>query len=467
MLLPEKKEREYRFKLALRIGLPIFGFVFILVFTTLINNYHNLTAAFYIESILLLFVSVYFILYLIYKGFDVKITDSVSKTFTREYLYDYLKEKIQKNSPYTLILIGIDDISDINIHYGIKNGDKVLYHTAQWIGEYLKTQGLHDFLLGRIKGGDFIISLKGSAIDHKVLIELLCLKSEEFKVDNIKVKISGAIIDTTLSKNFDDLIDDLFEQRERNRYRKEAQVEAIHPNELESLVIDAIEKKSISIASQTVFTPQKEMMFGELFVRIKTKTGRYIHQKKYIKVINKLELTLQFDMMLIEKVFENIDCFTQERLAVTVSTSSLRDVDFFNRVKHLTERAKGSEGRIIFLFSENEYFFRTEKFNAVLRSYKNLGIKMAVDKLGVLHSTFLYLRDLELDIVRFDSSYTKGEKLFDYEATIRGLDMIAKAKNIKTWVKMVETKKQFEKAKELGIDYIQGKYLSQMEEEKL
>ena len=49
MLLPEKKEREYRFKLALRMGLPIFGLILVLVFTTLINNYESLSISFYIE----------------------------------------------------------------------------------------------------------------------------------------------------------------------------------------------------------------------------------------------------------------------------------------------------------------------------------------------------------------------------------------------------------------------------------
>jgi len=225
MLLPEKKEREYRFGLALRMGLPIFGLILVLVFTTLINNYENLSAAFYIESVLLLFVSVYFILYLIYKGFDVKITDPVSKTFTREYLFDFLKKKIKEHERYTLILIGVDNISDINSQFGIKNGDRVLSYIAHWIGEYLQDRGLQDFPLGRVKGGDFVIGLPGGVEKHKVLIELLCLKSDDFKVDNIEVKISGAIVDTSLTKNLDHLIDALFEQQEQNRYKKEISYE--------------------------------------------------------------------------------------------------------------------------------------------------------------------------------------------------------------------------------------------------
>jgi len=126
MLLAQTKEREYRFRLALRIGLPIFALIIAFISHTLITNYQNLHSAFFIEAILVILVSIYFIFYLIYNGFSVKITDDVTKTFTREYLYEYLKKEIKDKKEYTLILISIDNLNDINMLYGIKNGDKVL-----------------------------------------------------------------------------------------------------------------------------------------------------------------------------------------------------------------------------------------------------------------------------------------------------------------------------------------------------
>jgi EAL domain-containing protein (putative c-di-GMP-specific phosphodiesterase class I) len=468
MLLPEKKEREYRFRLALRIGLPIFGLILILIFTTLINNYQSLTPMFYIESAILLFVSIYFILYLIYKGFDVHITDPVSKAFTREYLYKYLKDEIKKHKNYTLLLVGIDNISDINTQYGIKNGDKVLYKTAQWIGKYIQEQGYNEFPLGRVKGGDFIVGLQGNMADHKVLIDLLCLKSEDFKVDDIELKISGAIIDTSLSKNLDHLVDALFELQENNRHKKEEyKQENIDPKELESLVIDAIERGSITLASQNVYTAQKEVAFCELFVRIKTKEEKLIHQKKYIKVINKLGLTRKFDTMLIEKIVANIDNFQAKRVAIGISTTSLRDIEFLNTVRTLFNNNATLHNRVVFILSENEYFTKIQRFNNIIKSYKEMGISIVVDRLGSVHTSFLYLRDLDVDIVRFDSWYTKGDKIFTCEATLKGLQTMAAFKGVQTWVKMIEDQKQYQQAIRLGIDLLEGKYLSQMQEEKI
>ena len=119
MLLPKIKEREYRFRLALRMGLPIFALTLALISNTLITTYESLQLSFYVESVLLLTFSIYFIFYLIYKGFSVRITEPVSKVFTREYLYKYLIKDIKKEQNYTLLLISIENLHHINLRYGI------------------------------------------------------------------------------------------------------------------------------------------------------------------------------------------------------------------------------------------------------------------------------------------------------------------------------------------------------------
>jgi len=206
MLLPQTREREYRFRLALRMVLPIFALVFALILHTFITSQKTISTSFYIEATLILLFSIYFIFYLIYKGFDTKITDNTSKTFTREYIYNYLKKEIKNSSEYTLLLISIDNLYEINKRYGIKYGDKVLLEVVLWIAEYLKTKEITNFPIGRIKGGDFIIGFGGDKEQYKTIIELMCLKSEEFKVDDIEVQISAAINDTRFSKNIDYLM---------------------------------------------------------------------------------------------------------------------------------------------------------------------------------------------------------------------------------------------------------------------
>jgi diguanylate cyclase (GGDEF)-like protein len=157
-------------------------------------------------------VSIYFILYLIYNGFSVKITDDITKTFTREYIYDYLKKEITEKKSYTLVLVSIDNLADINTLYGIKNGDKVLRTVAKWIAGYFQNEKIENFPMGHIKGGEFLIGLQGNKERYSTILELMCLKASEFKVEDIEVKISSAIIDTSYSKDLDYLVERLFEE---------------------------------------------------------------------------------------------------------------------------------------------------------------------------------------------------------------------------------------------------------------
>ncbi|WP_324171766.1 GGDEF domain-containing protein [Sulfurimonas sp.] len=463
MLLPQTKEREYRFKLALRMGLPIFGLVMLLVTTTFLSNDQSLNPVYLIEFILLIAFNIYFIFYIIYNSFDVRITELVTKTFTKEYLFKYLKKEIKKNDNYTLLLISIDNLHDINDKYGIKNGDKVLNITARWIGNYFKEKGLDNFPMGHIKGGDFVIGLRHKSSKHFTMLELFCLKSDDFMVDDIEVKISVSMTDTLYSRQLDYLIENLFELQAANKEQKiiKENTQEIDPNKLESFVIAALKNRSFIVMSQNIFENNNSNI-QECFVKLKTSDEKIIHQKTYMKIFDKLGLMADFDFMILE---ENIVRYKENNdkvLAINISPTSLRNQKFVYKAKELIISNKKVKDKIIFLLNESHYYSQTFKYNKTLNSFRELGVKIAIDRLGAIHSSFIYLRDLDIDIVRFDSFYTKDIKSIKNRSTIEGFSLMAQERGIKTWVKMIETQDINEIVKDLKIDYTQGMYLAPM-----
>jgi len=464
MLLPQTKEREYRFRLALRMVLPVFALILALIFHTFITSNEVISISFYIESLLILVFSIYFILFLIYKGFDINITDSVTKTFTRQYLYKYIKKEIKENNNYTLLLISIDNLHEINNRYGIKNGDKVLYEVAKWIGEYFKHKDIINFPLGHIKGGDFLIGLKGSKSEYKTLLELIYLKSDEFKIDDIEIQISGAINDSSLSKDINYLIENLFELQNQNRSSKQVTntYEEINPSELESFVIRAIKQKSFTISTQDIFLNDKVIM-KECFIKLKTDNEKLLYPKAYMKVLDKLRLMLDYDLMVLEKNINKCLLTSEEKFAISIAPTSVRNPRFISRVKELFESNSDSKGRVVFILSESEYYPRIDKYNSTLQILRDIGIEIVIDRLGSIHTSFLYLRDLDVDMVRFDSYYSKNTNESKHRAVVDGFNKMAHEKGLKTWIKMVENEDVNNLSKELGIDYLQGKYLANLE----
>ncbi len=460
MLLAQIKEREYRFRLALRIGLPIFALIIAFISHTLITNYQNLHSSFFIEAVLVILVSTYFIFYLIYNGFSVKITDDVTKTFTREYLYDYLQKEIKDKKEYTLILISIDNLNDINKLYGIKNGDKVLREVADWIGEYLKKEGINNFPMGHIKGGDFILGLEGLKTKYSTLLELMCLKSSEFKVADIEVKISGAITDTMYSKELNYLVENLFEILEKKKSSKQQEnSEEINPNELESIVISAIHNRELIVMSQDIYAEGKEL-FQECFVKLKAANGKVIYPKTYLKVINKLGLGIEFDLIVLERVLES--CKEEEKIfALNILPTSLRNEKFLSRAKELLRE---TETKVIFVLFELEYYSYTSRYNAIINGLKEYGVLFAIDRVASIHTSFLYLRELNIDVIRFDTYYSHADKLEKNRSIIDGFNLMAHEKGIKSWMKNIEDEQTHLLAQEIGIDYLQGKQLAKLKE---
>jgi len=465
MFLPEIKEREYRFKLALRMGLPIFALMFALIFHTVITTYDNLDSIFYIESIIVLIFGIYFIFYLIYSGFESKITDDVSKVFTRTHLNKYLKKDLLKNKDYTLILISVDNLNDINNRYGIKSGDKVLYELGRWIYKYMKENSITNFPIGHVKGGDFVLGLKGTSDNYKTILELLCLKTDGLKIDDIEVKILTAMKDTTFSKDLDFLLENLFELKERNRNKKQNTEffdEDIKPSELESYVINAIRSKQFILMKQDIYADEKVVMC-ECFVKLKRADGNYIHQKSYIKILNKLRLMSDYDYMVLEKSVQECNKNSDTVFAINISPTSVRDRKFFLKVKELLETYPHVKNKVMFILGEKEYYSFTQRYGEIIKNLRNLGIKISIDKFGSYHSSFLYFKEFQVDAIRLDSSYTKN---IDNESNIKIIDgfcVMAKKFDTKIWMKMVENEHTYNKVKKTDIDYVQGKYLSELE----
>ena len=445
-------------------GLPIFALVLILISNRLIIDYQSLDPSFFIVAIILLVFNIYFILYIIYESFDIRITENVSKTFTREYLYKYLKKEINQNKEYTLLLISIDNLDDINNRYGIKNGDKVLRKVALWISEYLQSKELYNFPMGHIKGGDFVVGIKGTKSQYMTILDLMCLKSDDLTVNDIEIKITGAITDTIFSNELEYLIENLFEQQESNRNQKLLiqNNQDINPNELESYVINAIKNRLFIIMTQDIFE-NKQSVIKECFIKLKTPYGKIIHQKAYMKILDKLGLMVDFDLMILEQNIVRCCANSNKIFAINISPSSLRNPSFIFRAKELIRANKDIKNRLIFLLSEVQYYSQINRYNSTLKSFRELGVLMAIDRLGAIHTSFLYLRDLDIDIVRFDSFYTKDIENKKYKSIIDGFNLMAHNKGVKTWIKMVETQDIKAQVKELKIDYIQGKYLAKVE----
>jgi len=213
------------------------------------------------------------------------------------------------------------------------------------------------------------------------------------------------------------------------------------------------------IMTQDIFCDE-EKVFKECFIKLKTPAEKPIYPKTYLKIINKLGLTIEYDLMVLEEILFNTKAKDGEIYALNISPTSLRNEKFLVKTKELIRE---SSIKIMFVLNESEYFSHTSRFNGIINSLKSVGVLIAVSRLGSIHSSFLYLRELDIDIVRFDTYYSNESKIKQNLSIISGFNLMAHDKNIKTWIKNIENEETLSLVKQVSIDYMQGKQFSSLE----
>jgi EAL domain-containing protein (putative c-di-GMP-specific phosphodiesterase class I) len=456
----ETIERIQRFKLALRMGVPIFLLAGVLLFSLLTQYMEHIPSNFIIIIVGLLAVSVYFQFYLIYQGFNERITDNITHTFTPQYIKKLFNQR-KKKSVQTLILFSIDNISDVNERFGMKNGDELLHTISKEIDSFFKSKGIKKLIISHYKGGIFIILLDGYQRDNRILFDLFSTKIDSSKINDIEIKSSGAVIDTEISEDFDKLLDRLFELKIDSQKRHEIiENDKINLSKLENSIVEAIKRKRLSVMGQKI--SYKESFIVDISVKLIDENGKFIHQKRFLPIITRLGLRADYELMKIEYILNEPKRPSNYYYALNIAAEVLRNTKFKNTLKTLLSDIK--EPKLIIIIEEKEYFSNIKYFDNIIQEYRTLGIKIVLDGLGNNHTTQLYMKDLHVDMVRFDSSYGKKIQDIRYQNIIEGLNLTAQKMNLLTWIKLISDKESAKIAQDIGIDIISGNYFSKITE---
>jgi len=179
-----------------------------------------------------------------------------------------------------------------------------------------------------------------------------------------------------------------------------------------------------------------------------------------MKVIKKLGLSIEFDFMIVEQILQNVNQEITNKYAINISPTSLRNEKFLAQIKEYIK--ENNSIQLIFVLTEQEYYSHTSKYNSIINSLRQQGVKIAIDRVGAIHTSFLYLRELDIDIIRFDTYYSSESKIVQNSSIINGFVHMAHEKGFKCWIKNIDEENSLLLSKELEIDYIQGKELSDL-----
>ena len=97
-----------------------------------------------------------------------------------------------------------------------------------------------------------------------------------------------------------------------------------------------------------------------------------------------------------------------------------------------------------------------------MRKSGKYGVKIAIDDFGSGYSNFKRIMSINPDYIKFDGSLIKNIDKDSYSYLIvKNLVNFAKELNIKTIAEFVHSKEVYDTCVYLGVDYLQGFYISE------
>jgi diguanylate cyclase (GGDEF)-like protein len=378
-----------------------------------------------------------------------------------------LEDDITLSYPSLIIVLDIDNFSNINNFFGTEVGNGVLKESAYYLLNIAKKE---DFKLYRVGSDEF--GLIGHCNDFGKIDE----RTERVlkQISNIKLrnlpKNLEITVDFTVGISRGDFVSiesadvALHKAKERKLqvcvYEHDStsiQEEQKKNLTLLSTIKDGINKNKFEVFFQPILDKNKTIQKYETLVRLfdgeKHLTPYhflpYAKQTKFYFDITKIVISKSMDR------FRGKDIGFSINISADDITNS--DMNLFIEEK-LQEFPKPENITFEILESEQiENINEIVKFIDMVRKY---GVKIAIDDFGSGYSNFSYLLKIRPDYLKIDGSLIKGiaTDITSYNIT-KLIVEFAKESNFKVVAEFVDSEEVFQKGRELKIDFFQGYYL--------
>ena len=148
-------------------------------------------------------------------------------------------------------------------------------------------------------------------------------------------------------------------------------------------------------------------------------------------------------------------------MAVNISARQFTDDNFLSTIKQIIN-SSGIDQRFLTLeLTESLLLGNIDDKIKLLKSLKEMGLKLSLDDFGTGYSSLSYLRKLPLDELKIDRSFIiELSKNTDSRAIVSAIVFLAKSLKLSTVAEGIEKKEELEILRKLGCHQYQGFFFS-------
>ena len=406
------------------------------------------------------------------------LTGLANRRFFESELENAINDCKTKYLVSALLYIDLDNFKLINDTYGHVVGDDVL----QKITTIIKDCTDENDLVARLGGDECAILIRNSD-EEKAMNKAskICKNVSNFRENwnNHQIRLTTSIgllmIDTgDLSKV------EVLRQADAScylskvnggnsvwKYDKNQPEVRKHWGDLELLNIfsDAMKENRLKLVLQPIIAigANSEQHSFEVLLRLFDKNDNLINPDTFIPAVIQYKLMPDLDRWVVSKAFEWIrenSSFSFDKLFINISAQTLEEGNFLPFIQQQQSTQNINSRKICFEITETIGIDNLEKTAEVMNNLTDSGFTFALDDFGSGLSSFQYLKELPIAMVKIDGNFIRGAVKDELDRKIvKSIVSVCHSQGIKTVAECVESKEIFEQIMQLDIDYAQGFYI--------
>lgn len=378
-----------------------------------------------------------------------------------------------------VVYLDLDGFKPINDQLGHAAGDKLLVLVAKRLQHALRA---HD-CVARFGGDEFVLLINqlNSRLECEALLQrIMGSISRPYTLDGTHVQITASMGYTlypedesdadTLIRHADQA---MYQAKQSGRNRVQAFDAMLERSQRENHVKnmriqEGLENGEFTLYVQPKVDMQKRSVIGvEALARWHNPTQGLLTPYSFLPQIEGTALEIPFGQWVLHSALYTLQLFLKEGLripvAVNISAQHLQQKGFTQWITNLLSSHPHIPASLLEIeITESAALYDIQHVSAVLKTLRELGLRVSLDDFGTGYSSLTYLRSLPLDCLKIDRSFVR-DMLSDPAdfAIVHGVVSLAKSFGYQVIAEGVESIAQSASLEQMGCHHLQGYLFAQ------